>query len=173
MRLLMVHNHYLQPGGEDAVFEAEKALLERMDHEVIPFVEDNAHLDGMNPLRAALNAVWSREAQDKIRRLIRERKPDVAHFHNTFLMISPAAYYACKEEGVPVVQTLHNYRLFCPSSTHFYRAGGICEICLSKQFAYPGILHGCYRNSRLQTTVLAFTLFVHRLLKTWVEHVDM
>ncbi|AEN73885.1 glycosyl transferase group 1 [Rhodothermus marinus SG0.5JP17-172] len=171
MRVLIVHNHYTQPGGEDAVFEAEKALLERMGHEVIPFVEDNARLKGMNPLKAALNAVWSREAQEKLRRLIRETKPDVAHFHNTFLMISPAAYYACKEEGVPVVQTLHNYRLLCVNAL-FFREGRVCEDCLGR-LPWRGVVRGCYRGSPLASGVVAAMLTTHRALGTWARGVDV
>lgn len=172
MRVLLIHNRYQQPGGEDAVFEAEKALLERMGHEVIPFVEDNARLNGMNPLKAALNAVWSREAQEKIRRLIRETKPDVAHFHNTFLMISPAAYYTCNQAGIPVVQTLHNYRLICPGAL-LMRDGRMCEDCVGKAVPWPGVAHGCWRGSRLQTSVVATMLTVHRALGTWRKQVDV
>ncbi|BBM69084.1 glycosyl transferase family 1 [Rhodothermus marinus] len=171
IRVLIVHNYYTQPGGEDAVFEAEKTLLERMGHEVIPFVEDNARLNGVNPLRAAVNAVWSRESQERIRQFIRERKPDVAHFHNTFLMISPAAYYACKEEGMPVVQTLHNYRLICPGAL-LMREGRVCEECVGRAVPWPGVLHGCWRGSRLQTSVVAAMLTLHRAMKTWTEQVD-
>ncbi|WP_242009941.1 glycosyltransferase family 4 protein [Rhodothermus marinus] len=142
-----------------------------MGHEVIPFVEDNARLNGVNPLRAAVNAVWSRESQERIRQFIRERKPDVAHFHNTFLMISPAAYYACKEEGMPVVQTLHNYRLICPGAL-LMREGRVCEECVGRAVPWPGVLHGCWRGSRLQTSVVAAMLTLHRAMKTWTEQVD-
>nr|WP_290668782.1 glycosyltransferase [Ardenticatena sp.] len=172
MCILLIHNRYQQPGGEDAVFEAEKVLLERMGHEVIPFVEGNARLNGMPPLKGVRNAIWSREAQGKIRRLIRETKPDVAHFHNTFLMISPAAYYACKEAGVPVVQTLHNYRLICPGAL-LMRGGQICEDCMNKIVPWPGVVHGCWRDSRAGTAVVAAMLSVHRLMKTWQEQVDI
>lgn len=169
--MLIVHNKYTQPGGEDAVFEAEKALLERMGHEVIPFVEDNARLNGMNPLRAAGNAVWSRESQRRLRALIEEAKPEVAHFHNTFIMVSPAASYACKEVGVPVVQTLHNYRLLCPAAT-LLRNGQVCEDCVGKAVPWPGVAHGCWRASRPQTAVVAGMLTFHRLKGTWTDRVD-
>ncbi|MBC7251929.1 MAG: glycosyltransferase family 4 protein [Anaerolineae bacterium] len=172
MRILLAHNHYLQPGGEDVVFEVEKALLERMGHEVIPFVENNARLNGMNPLKAATNTVWSRESKERLARLIQEAKPDVAHFHNTFLMISPAAYYACREAGVPVVQTLHNYRLICPGAL-LMRDGRVCEDCVGKAVPWPGVVHGCWRGSRLQTSVVTAMLAVHRLMRTWTEKVDM
>jgi glycosyltransferase involved in cell wall biosynthesis len=172
MNILFAHVHYQQSGGEDAVFEVEKALLEHMGQEVIPFVDDNARLNGMNPLKAIQNAIWSREAQRRLRRLIRETRPDVAHFHNTFLMISPAAYYVCKEEGVPVVQTLHNFRLLCPAAT-FFRDGRICEDCLGKAVPWPGVIHACWRGSRAGTALVSTMLAVHRLLKTWQEQVDV
>mgnify|MGYP000656046149 CR=1 FL=1 len=172
MRIILLHNHYTQPGGEDAVFEAEKSLLERMGHEVVEFVEDNRRLNGVNPFKVAVDAVWSRESYIKIKELIREKRPDVAHFHNTFLRISPAAYYACKEEGVPVVQTLHNYRLICPGAL-LMRDGRVCEDCVGKAVAWPGVVHGCWRGSGAQTAVVSSMLTFHRLLKTWQEKVDL
>ena len=171
MRLLLVHNYYRQPGGEDAVFEAEKAMLEEMGHEVVALVEDNARLIGMSRLSAAGRAVWSREVRAKLRGLIRETRPMVAHFHNTFLMVSPAAYSVCKEAGVPVVQTLHNYRLLCPPA-NFFRNGGPCEDCLGR-LPWPGVLHACWRGSRAETAVVTMMLAVHRLLKTWAQQVDL
>ena len=108
MKILIAHNRYLHPGGEDIVFEAEKALLERCSHEVVTYVEDNVRLKGVNLLKVAVDAIWSREAQRNIRKLIEQTRPDVVHFHNTFLRISPPAYYVVKEMGLPVVQTLHS-----------------------------------------------------------------
>lgn len=172
VKVLVAHNFYQQPGGEDVVFRAETDLLRSGGHEVIEFVEDNTRLDGMNPLKAVVDAVWSREAKRRIRRLIEEKKPDVAHFHNTFLRISPAAYYACKETGVPVVQTLHNYRLVCPGAL-LMRNGRVCEDCLGKAVPWPGVVHGCWRGSQMQTAVVAGMLTAHRLLKTWQEQVDV
>jgi len=172
MKILVVHNFYQQPGGEDTVFEAEKALLERHGHEVITFVEDNARLEGVNPLKVAANAIWSREAQRNIRKLIEQTRPDVVHFHNTFLRISPSAYYTVKEFGLPVVQTLHNYRLICPGSL-IMRDGKVCEDCLRKIVSWPGVMHGCWRNSRSGTMVVAAMLTFHNILKTWENKVDV
>ena len=172
MRMLLVHNHYRQPGGEDTVFEAEKALLERHGHEVVTFVEDNARLEGVNPLKVAVNATWSREAQRNIRKLIEQTRPDVVHFHNTFLRISPAAYYVVKDLGLPVVQTLHNYRLICPGAL-LMRDGKACEDCLRKIVPWPGVVHGCWRNSRSGTTVVAAMLTFHSILRTWENQVDV
>ena len=172
MRILQIHTHYQQPGGEDTVFEAERALLERYGHEVITFVEDNARLNVINPFKAAVDTVWSREAQRNIRKLIEQSRPDVVHFHNTFLRISPAAYYVVKEMGLPVVQTLHNYRLICPGSL-LMRDGRVCEDCLGRMIPWRGVIHSCWRNSRSGTAIVAMMLVVHRLLKTWIKQVDV
>jgi len=172
MKVLLIHNLYTQPGGEDVVFEAERALLERYGHEVITFVEDNARLNVINPLKAAVDTIWSKEAQRNIRKLIEQSRPDVVHFHNTFLRISPAAYYVVKEMGLPVVQTLHNYRLICPGAL-LMRDGHLCEDCLDKVIPWPGIVYSCWRNSRMGTAVVTAMLTVHRLLKTWIKQVDV
>ena len=172
MKVLLIHNRYLQPGGEDIVFEVEKILLERYGDRVYTFIENNIHFTEMNFLKAAINVVWSKKTQRKLQQLIKEFKPNVVHFHNTFLMISPAAYYACKEAGVPVVQTLHNYRLICPGALLFYKER-VCEQCVGKAIPWPGVLHGCWRNSRAGTALVTTMLVVHRLLKTWAEKVDI
>ncbi len=165
-----MHTYYQRPGGEDVVFESEKALLESRGHEVITFVEHNKHLNTMPPWQAAARAIWSSDARKKLRQLIRNTHPHIAHFHNTFLMVSPAAYAVCQQEGVPVVQTLHNYRLFCPAGI-FYRDGNICEDCLSTIFPWPGVLHGCWRG-HAQTAVVATMLGFHHLIGTWQRQVD-
>jgi len=172
MNVLFVHNRYTQPGGEDAVFEAEVSLLRKNRHKVNIFIEDNSKLKKINPLKIAIETIWSKNSLTKIQKLIKKEKPNIVHFHNTFLRISPAAYYACKEAGVPVVQTLHNYRLICPGALLF-RKGRICEQCIGKSIPWPGVLHGCWRDSRAGTALVTTMLVVHRLLKTWTEKVDI
>ncbi|KRT66115.1 MAG: group 1 glycosyl transferase [Candidatus Dadabacteria bacterium CSP1-2] len=168
----MVHNRYRQPGGEDAVFAAETEILRKHGHEVVEYLDDNRRIDGLNPLVAAANTVWSYASREKLSQVLRETKPDVVHFHNTFLQISPAAYYACWKTAQPVVQTLHNYRLLCPVAT-FFRDGHVCEDCLDRTPPWPAVLHGCYHNSRMQTAVVAAMLVFHRLLKTWQNQVHV
>jgi len=172
MRILLLHNYYQQPGGEDIVFEAEKAMLESKGHQVITFVENNIRLNEMNLLKSAINTVWSRETKQKLIKLIKETRPDVAHFHNTFLLISPSAYYACKEIGVPVIQTLHNYRLICPGAL-LMRNGKVCDDCVRRTIPLLGVVYGCWRGSRAGTAVVATMLTFHRFLKTWQEKVDV
>jgi len=110
--------------------------------------------------------------RDQLRRLFAEQRPNVAHFHNTFPLISPSAYYAARDEGVAVVQTLHNYRLLCPSSVLF-RDGHICEDCLGRAIPWPGVVHACYRGSLPASAVSAATLVLHRALGTWTHLVDV
>lgn len=172
MRVLVLHNFYQQAGGEDVAFAAERDLLRRHGHEVLEYVEDNRDVGGMDPLGLAARTVWSRASTRRLRELLRRTRPDVAHFHNTFVLISPSAYYACAEAGVPVVQTLHNYRLLCPGAT-FFRSGRVCEECLGWSVPLPGVVHGCYRGSRAQTAVVAAMVAAHRRLGTWDRRVDV
>lgn len=172
MNILIIHNFYTRPGGEDIVFATEKALLRERGHEIVEFVRRNDEINGIHCLAASVSVVWSRDSQRALRRLIETVRPDVAHFHNTFLRISPAAYYACKDTGIPVIQTLHNYRLLCPNAV-FFRDGHVCEDCLGKLVPWPGVLHRCYRDSRAATGAVAAMLVVHRLLRTWERTVDV
>ncbi len=171
MRILILHNYYQRPGGEDRVFESEAALLEAHGHAVIRYCLHNDTISKSGPIRLSGRAIWSGTAYKEIRSICRNERPDVAHFHNTLPLISPSAYYAAKAEGVAVVQTLHNYRLGCPAAT-FFRDGRVCEECLGKRFAWPGIAHACYRDSRSASAVVATMIGVHHVLGTWTSMVD-
>lgn len=171
MKVLLVHNYYQQPGGEDEVFATEGRLLEERGHQVFRYVEDNDRIGRLSRRELLQDTIWSRTARDDIRRLIRQVRPDVAHFHNTFPLISPAAYWAAQSAGVPVVQTLHNYRLLCPNA-QFFRDGHACVDCLGKAIPWPGVLHACYRESRPASAAVAAMLSSHRLLGTWNRQVD-
>jgi len=171
MRVLMAHNLYRLAGGEDVVFEAEARLLERHGHEVVRYTVDNDDLSAISPWRSGPNAVWNRRTYREVVDVCRERRPDVAHFHNTFPLMSPSVYFAARRSGVPVVQTLHNYRLICPNALLF-RQGRVCEDCVGKSFAFPGIFHSCYRGSRSASAAAAATMAFHRLRRTWSSQVD-
>jgi glycosyltransferase involved in cell wall biosynthesis len=174
MKVLIVHNTYQQPGGEDVVVERERHLLEERGHRVVMYQRSNREIERLSSLQRLTlvkSTIWAADAREDLARLIEQEKPHVVHVHNTFVRISPSIYSACQEARVPVVQTLHNPRLLCPAAT-LYRNGRVCEDCLGKAFAWPGILHGCYQDSRFRTGVVAAMLGVHRWLKTWQEQVD-
>jgi len=172
IKVLHAHNYYLQPGGEDTAFSAEIELLRSYGHEVVEYIEHNERVEAMSRASLALQTIWSWESRNKLAAVLSQEKPEVAHFHNTFPLISPSAYYACREAGIPVMQSLDNPRLICPAAT-FYREGRLCEDCLGKTPPLPGVVHRCYHNSRAQTAVIASMLTFHRWIKTWQDQVDL
>jgi hypothetical protein len=135
VKILQVHTRYRQPGGEDAVAHAEAELLEAGGHDVVRFVADNPS----NPLgtTAALAAApWNVAAMRRIRRFVEQHSPNVAHVHNTWYALSPSVFSAAHKAGVPVVMTLHNYRLICPSADLF-RDGRPCQDCVGRAVPWP------------------------------------
>lgn len=146
-------------------------MLKSHGHRVIRYTVHNDSVEGKGRAGLAASTVWNRESYRTVRDIVRAEKPDVAHFHNTFPLISPSAYYAARSEGAAVVQTLHNYRLLCLNAM-FYRDGHLCEDCLGKPAPWPGVAHSCYRNSRTASAAVATMLSVHRGMKTWTDKVD-
>lgn len=172
MKILLIHNYYQQPGGEDQVFQAEKELLESRGNQVIQYTIHNDQVASMSSIGLAKATLWNSSVYREIIELIKQEKPAVAHFHNTFPLISPAAYYAASSQSVPVIQTLHNYRLLC-SNALFLRQGRVCEDCLNKILPWPAVLHACYRNDWLASAVTASMQVYHRFRKTWINLVDV
>jgi glycosyltransferase involved in cell wall biosynthesis len=171
LRVLTVHNFYQRPGGEDFIFSSERDLLRQFGHEVSEYTDTNLRIKTTNPVRVAVEAIWSTDSYNRILAALRECHPDIVHFHNTFSVISPSAYYACRKYGVPVVQTIQNYRLLCPSA-NFLRNRQPCEECLGKTPPWPAVVHGCYHTSGIQTSVIALMLTYHRWRRTWQTKVD-
>lgn len=171
MNLVVAHNFYQQAGGEDGVFAAEVDLLRRFGHTVTPFTLRNDAVDQMGKLKALAATVWNRESYRALRAVVRDARASVVHFHNTFPLISPAAYKAARDEGAAVVQTVHNFRLICPNALLF-RDGAPCEKCVGRSFALPGVIHKCYRDSRQATAAVAGMAAIHRALGTWDRLVD-
>lgn len=172
MRILVVHNTYRGPGGEDTVARAEADLLRSYGHEVREYWRSNTEVGGfLGVARAPLQALWSQGTVREVSSLMQSFGPDVVHIHNTWLVVSPAVYWVAWRYGIPVVQTLHNYRLLCPNGL-FMRNGHPCELCKKKALALPGVAFGCYRRSRIQTLLVAATIAAHRALGTWRGKVD-
>lgn len=171
MKVLLVHNYYQQPGGEDQVFLAEKESLESRGHTVSLFTVHNDQIKDMNALSVAAATLWGKGTVGELAKAVDHHKPDIVHFHNTFPLISPAAYAEVKKHSIPVVQTIHNYRLICGNAL-LYRNHAICAECTHKAIPYPLVVHGCYHNSRFQSLGVAAMLSYHRMLKTWQRQVD-
>ena len=172
MKVLLIHNRYQLAGGEDVVVQAEKALLEANDHQVaLVEISNDQIVSVFDKANAAVRAIYSPASKQQVSAEIAQFRPDVVHVHNFFPLLSPSVYDACRDAGVPVVQTVHNYRLGCLNAI-LLRNGKVCEDCLGKRMPWPGIVHGCYRGSRAQSAATAAMLAVHWLRGTWQERVD-
>ncbi|WP_054939099.1 glycosyltransferase [Paenibacillus ihuae] len=172
-RVLLIHNYYQQSGGEDKVVAQEAELLRSRGIEVQIYSVHNDDLKNQGTagkVKTALSAAWSPSAYKKIKQQLLDMKPDVVHVHNFFPLISPSVYYACNRMGVPVVQTLHNYRLLCPAAT-FLRDGSVCEKCLHGSLIHS-VINGCYRGSKVETLPVVSMIAMNQLLGTWNNKVD-
>ena len=172
MRILMLHNRYLQRGGEDTTVEDEIALLQAHGHQVDLLLWDNQTVLQRPLWRTALDTLWSSSAYRRVARALQAQRYDLVHVHNFFPLASPAVLYAAHAADVPVIQTLHNYRLLCLNG-YLLREGQPCEACLRHRWPYPGIRHRCYRQSLPGSITVAAMLTLHRLLRTWQRQVDL
>ena len=176
MRILLIHNYYgsSAPSGENKVFEAEKAMLEKRGHEVVTYTRYSDEIRNGNiiarllgKIKGALCTIGNPFASRAVAKKCREFKPDVVHFHNTFPLISPLAVRAASKYA-PVVMTLHNYRTACAAGVPT-RDGKVCSLCLDKKCVMDGIKHHCYRGSLLATLPLAINIALYRkILPIWV-----
>lgn len=174
-RVLQVHTRYRHVGGEDRIVDAEQRLLEGAGVAVDQLLFDNAELREarslLSDVRLAASAIWSQSSVQRVQLAIARARPDVVHVHNTFAAASPAVVLAAHRAGVPVVHTLHNYRLVCPAATAF-RDGHSCTDCVGRVVPWPGVVHACVRNSHAQSTVAAAALATHRVIGTYRERIS-
>lgn len=164
-KILIVHNYYQIPGGEDTVVANEKQMLEEHGHEIVLYTRNNSELKKMSKVQKLLlpfSTIFNIRTFREVRKIIKEQKIDIVHVHNTLNLISPSVYYAALSMRTPVVQTIHNFRLLCPGAT-FYREGHICEDCI-KYGLGCAIKHNCYRDSKIQTLACVISTSIHRLL---------
>ncbi len=169
MRILVVHNYYQLSGGEDVVFKQEKELLRSHNHEVLEYTRSNEEINSYSffkKISLGIKTLWAFDSVKDLKNIAKSFKPDVVHFHNTFPLISPAAYYVFRALHIPIILTLHNYRLLCPRAD-FFRDGKVCEDCLNKYFPWPGIMHACYHHSKIMSSDVSLMLAFHRLINTW------
>lgn len=173
MKVLLVHNRYQQRGGEDAVVEAEASLLERRGIEVERLEANN---DAIHGLVSKIGTAWnqfsgSADMRQRIDDALNTFRPDVVHVHNWFPMVSPSIFRRARSAGIPVVHTIHNYRLLCVGATLF-RDGHVCEDCIGTTLRTPGIRHGCYRGSTSGSAAATAGMLAHWAAGTWSHSVD-
>jgi len=145
MKVLQVHNAYQNHGGEDTVLKNEKLLLESNGHKVSSVLVYNKSIQSVrDKIVAGVNVTHSAASRNKVMTVISDFSPDIVHVHNFFPLLTPSIYDACNHAGVPVIQTLHNYRTICPGGL-LMRKGNVCEECVSGS-PYRSVLHVCYRN---------------------------
>ncbi len=173
MKILQVHNHYKKRGGEETVVDQEKRILEANGHTVVQFIKNSSDLEGYSKfdlIKLMLSQRASSSVGEEFRNLLKKSKPEVCHVHNIYPLITPVIYEECKRLGIPVVQTLHNYKMICTNSLLF-RDGEVCEACLNKSL-YNSIKYKCYRNSFVATAIQADVIQTHRKRGTWNRLVD-
>lgn len=169
MRILQLHARHREAGGEDSVVDAEAAVLRAAGHEVVQHQAANPERT-LPSAGAFAQAVWNQGAARAVARLVTTQRPDVAHVHNTWYALSPSVVVTLSRLGVPVVVTLHNYRLHCANGL-FFREGRPCEECLTGG-SLPGLRHRCYRGSWATSGVAALTIGIHRRMESWTGSVD-
>ena len=172
MKILIAHNRYQQFGGEDQVVAAEAGMLSRNGHRVEHLSFDNEGIQG-GPAKvgAALSSFFSLSSYDRALKVLEGFGPDVLHVHNFIPNLSPSIFFASKRARVPVVQTLHNYRLICANAL-LYRDGSVCEECVQADSFLPGVRHGCYRGSRVGSAIVGANMALHSSLGTWVQRIN-
>jgi glycosyltransferase involved in cell wall biosynthesis len=169
MKILQIHTRYRQEGGEDRVAQAEAELLRNAGHSVVQFCVENPHHPVKSAAGLALSA-WNPSALRAVRSLVREHKPEIAHVHNTWYRLSPSVLSGLRIEGIPVVMTLHNFRLLCANGLLF-RDGRICQDCVGTH-PWHGVRHQCYRDSVIASSAAAFNIAAHQRRGTWETEVD-
>lgn len=167
MRILLVHNYYQDPGGEDVVFHQEMtAIAEYAGYEVFPLTYQNKK--GWKGLWQFLWSPWNIFAAQKLRAAIRRVQPDLVHFHNTQYACGPILIRTAKKAGIPVVLSLHNFRLLCPSATLFYR-GHLFTDSIHVDFPWKAVRNRVLDDSLLKTTLTAISYWLHRKIGTWTS----
>ncbi|HET6254268.1 MAG TPA: glycosyltransferase [Puia sp.] len=172
MRILFIHNRYQHEGGEDVALDLEVRLLQLKGHVVDTLLFDNEGMDGwMKKIERGLQALYNRRSARIVERAIRDFRPDLIHVHNIFFTASPSVIRVAAKHNVPVVVTLHNYRLICANAL-LLRDNQVCSLCVRKVFPLAGIRYKCYRGSAAETGLVTAVTGLHKVLRTWQKKVD-
>ncbi|HEV8515444.1 MAG TPA: glycosyltransferase family 4 protein [Cyclobacteriaceae bacterium] len=172
MRILLIHNRYKQSGGEDSVFQAESDLLKQHGNEVGHLRYENSLIKTlMDKCISGILTIYNPVSAHVLKVKILDFNPDVIHVHNFLPLISPSVFSLAKKLDIPIILTLHNYRLICPSATLFFR-GKIYEKSIHSIFPFDAIWKGVYRNSRIQTAIVVIMIAINNSLGTWKSKVS-
>lgn len=167
MRILLIHNFYQYWGGEDTYVTSLKKLLEENGHEVYLYSKDSKNIKRvLDKMKIAIGLFYNPWVKKELTKIIKEFKPDIAHFHNVYPLIGATAYRICKQNNIRIIQHIHNYRFMCPKGILF-RKGKICELCLHKKFPYYLVLFGCYHQSRLASLFFSSAFYYHNFIGTF------
>jgi glycosyltransferase involved in cell wall biosynthesis len=171
VKILFIHNKYKQYGGEDVAVELETAVLIKKGHEVKTILFNNTTIDGFfSKIAAGIRSIYNFSSAQEISKVISHFKPDVIHIHNLFFIASPSVIYAANRHKIPVILTLHNYRLICANAL-LLRNNEVCELCTQKKFPLAGIKYRCYRNSAAESAMVTAITGIHRFRNTWKNKV--
>jgi glycosyltransferase involved in cell wall biosynthesis len=167
VKILIIHNRYKQFGGEDVAVELESSILAKKGHEIRTLYFDNTAFDGfVSKIRAGFGSVYNFSSARKVSMMIRQFRPDIIHIHNLFFVASPSVLYAAYKHKIPVILTLHNYRLICANAL-LLRNNTVCELCTQKKIPLSGIRYKCYRNSVAESALVTGITSLHKILNTW------
>lgn len=167
MRILILFNRYEFRGGEDTYVENLTKLLKSHGHQVYVFTKDSREiLTFLDRIKTGIGIIWNLAVERELDLIIRRFRPDVAHFHNIYPLISPLAYRVCARHKVKIVQTIHNYKFMC-SNNSLYRAGKICELCPKKRTFLPSLFFSCYHNSFFASLMYAISVTFHSMIHTF------
>jgi glycosyltransferase involved in cell wall biosynthesis len=174
VRVLFVHNRYLQnAGGEDTTVEAEIRLLSDKGHTVEAVYFNNDSFGGslLSKVKAGLRTIYNSDSKQLLKEVIGTFEPDIIHVHNFYFQASPAVFDAASECKVPIVLTVHNFRLVCVNAL-LLRNNRVCEDCIHSFLAWKGILHKCYHNSTVDSTMVALISASHKVKQTWTKKIN-
>jgi glycosyltransferase involved in cell wall biosynthesis len=173
MNILLLYNRYRYRGGEDTYVYSTISLLRKKGHKVYPFIKDSRDIKRniLNYIKIAISLFWNFPVEKELDKVIKEFKPDLVYSQNIYPLINPSVYHLFKRYGIPVVQRMSSYRLFCPKMTLF-RDNHVCQDCVNRRFPYPSVIHACYQNSRVASMVFSLAIFFHKVIGTFeiVKH---
>jgi len=172
-RILLIHNTYLEKGGEDTVVKCEWEFLKKQGAAVYYKEFNNASFTKFNPSAwlLPLTITFNLYSFFSLFFFIRYKKIKIVHVHNFFYNASPSVFWAAKLAGAKTILTIHNYRLFC-LKYNFFRNNVSCFDCYNNQSFKKGIQEKCFKSSYLASAALAFSLNFHQWTGTWKKKVD-